>query len=522
MLIGDIFTMNAYRVPDKAAMISGENSITYRQLEESANRIANFLIGAGIKKSERIAIIEETCIRCIEVTSGIIKTGSILININNLFGTKEFLNTLKNCKPAVVIFGKRYEDLVKKVRDDLPDVRHYFCLGCSDWVPDLNSEIETYSSNIPQVNISEEEIFCIIYTAGTTGEPKAVVYSHSCFWRNLLSTIIDSFKQSYDEIWIGPVPIYHIGGYGTLMRVFLMSNTYILKSKFDPSDYLTAIEKERVTILFAYPTMINAMISRPEVNRCDFSSLQLVIYGGSPIPQIVLEKAYDIFQCDFVQRYGSTECCGSAILILSPKHHRTALSENKSNRKILQSAGKPSLGTKVKLLDKNDEEIKVPEKTGALIAHLDAPMEGYWSSPDKISKGMKDGWLRTGDIAKFDKDGFFYLVDREGDTIVSGARNIFPREVEEILYSHPNIIDACVIGVPDDYWGEAVKAVIVLKDGAITTEEDLIDYCKQYLASYKKPKSVDFVESIPKSPGGKILRRKLRERYWKGYDKYIH
>lgn len=522
MLIGDILSMNADRFPEKIALITGESDISYRQLEETANRIANVLIGLDIKKGQRVAIIENTSASLIEATLGIVKTGAILVNINNLFGLRELTKVLNDCDPTILIFGKGYKDLVRRVIENLPSIQHCLSLGYSDWAPDLSSKMRTASIDRPMVNVSEEEIFTLLYTAGTTGEPKAAIYTHSAFWKNLLTTVIDTYKQTYNDIWIGPVPMYHVGGYATLMRALLMSNTFILKDKFDPSDYLATIEREKVTILYAYPTMINAMIQSQEANEYDFSSLRLIIYGGSPIPETILEKAYKIFKCDFLQRYGATECCGSAILILSPENHRDALLGTKLNKKKLQSAGKPCLGARVKLLDENNREVKVPGKTGALVVKLEEPMKGYWRAPDETAKALKDGWLRLGDIAKFDEDGFFYLVDREKDMIVSGARNIYPREVEEVLYSHPAIKEACVIGVPDDYWGEAVKALVVLKAGINITEEELINYCKQNLASYKKPKSVDFVDSLPKNPGGKIIKKELRQKYWKGRDRYIH
>jgi len=522
MLIGDILSLNADRFPDKIALITEVGTITYRQLEEAANRIANALIGLGVEKGQRVAVIEKTCARSVEVALAIVKTGAILVTINNLLGHRELTRLLRDCDPTFLIFGKGYENVVRGIREDLPGIQHYLCLGYSDVAPDLNNEIKTASINRPPVAISEAEVFTLLYTAGTTGEPKAAMFTHSAFWLNLLATVIDTYKQTYDDKWLGPVPMYHIGGYGTLMRGLLMSNTLILKHKFDPSDYLTTIEKERVTILYAYPTMINAMIQSPDANERDFSSLRLVVYGGSPIPEATLEKAYEIFQCDFVQRYGATECCGSAILVLSPEHHRLALSGTKLDKRILQSAGKPCLGAKVKLLDTNNREVEVPGKTGTLLAQLEAPMKGYWRAPDETAKVLQDGWWRLGDIAKFDEHGFYYLVDREKDMIVSGARNIYPREVEEVLYSHPAIKEASVIGVPDEYWGEAVKAVVVLKPGAKTTEEDLISYCKQHLASYKKPKSVDFVDSLPKNPGGKIIKKELRQKYWKDQDRYVH
>lgn len=522
MLIGDILTMNAERFPHKAALVKEEGVVTYNQLEASANRIAHFLLNLGIKKEERVAIIEKTCAGCIETASAIVKTGAIMVNINNLLVTTELSNVLQNCDPTILIFGEDYDERIRGIKEDFPSIKHYLCMGKSDWTPDLMHEAKTAPEDKPDVPISEDDIFTIIYTGGTTGEPKGATYTHRAFWTNLLATIIDTYKQTYEDIWIGPVPMYHIGGYGTLLRIFLTGNTFVLKEKFNPPDYLGTIEKEKVTILYAYPTMINAMINTQDAHRYELSTLRLVVYGGSPIPEVALEKAYSLFRCDFLQRYGATECCGSAILVLSPEQHRLALTGEKRYRNRLQSAGKPSLGTKVRLLDENGRIIEEPGKNGALVAYLDAPMKGYWREPEETEKVLKDGWLRLGDIAKRDEEGFYYLVDREKDMIISGARNIYPREIEEVLYAHPAIEEACVIGVPDDYWGEAVKAVVVLKNSMVVTEEALIDYCKQHLASYKKPKSVDFVGALPKNPGGKILKRELRKKYWKDHDRYVY
>jgi long-chain acyl-CoA synthetase len=522
MLIGDILTMNADRFPHKTALLTREGAVTYKMLEATANRIAHVLLNLRIKKGERIAILEKTSVGCVETAFAIVKTGSIMVNINNLLVRTELANILQNCDPTILIFGQEYNELVRDIKGDFPSIKHFLCIGKSDWTLSLANEEISASDKRPDVPISEDDIFTIIYTGGTTGEPKGATYTHRAFWINLLTTIIDTYKQTYEDIWIGPVPMYHIGGYGTLLRVFLMGNSFILKEKFNPEDYLCTIEKEKVTILYAYPTMINAMINTQDARHYDLSTLRLVIYAGSPIPEKTLEKAYSIFQCDFLQRYGATECCGSAILVLSPEEHQLAMMGEKRYRKRLQSAGKPSLGTKVRLLDENGRIIDEPGKNGALIAYLDAPMKEYWRNPEETEKVLKDGWLRLGDIAKRDEEGFYYLVDREKDMIISGARNIYPREIEEVLYDHPAIKEACVIGIPDDYWGEAVKAVVVLKNGMIVTEEELIDYCKQRLANYKKPKSVDFIDALPKNPGGKILKRELLKKYWKDYDRYIY
>ena len=522
MLIGDILSMNAYRFPDKFALITDQGRRTYMQIEESANRIAHVLLNLGLNKGERIALIEKTGIACIETACAVVKTGALLVNINNLLGPQELLKILTDSEPSMLIFGKEYEGLVQEIKNSVPSIRHYISTEDCDWAMCLNKEALCCSTERPKVNTAESDPFMILYTAGTTGEPKGAVYSHKAFWENLLLTVIDTYKQTYDESWIGPVPMYHIGGYATLMRIFLMSNTFYLKGKFDPSDYLVTIENEKITILYAYPTMINAMIQCPEAKDRNLSSLKLIVYGGSPISETTLQKAYELFKSDFLQRYGATECCGSAILILSPEAHRLALSGDGRARKVLQSAGKPCLGVRVKLIGLDDNEIKTPGETGALVAKLQAPMSEYWRSPTETAKVLQNGWLRLGDIAKFDEQGNYYLVDREKDMIVSGSRNIYPREIEEVLYSHPGVKEACVIGVPDDYWGEAVKAIVALNSGERVTAEDLINFCKEHMASYKKPKSIDFVESLPKNAGGKIMKRELRKKYWEGKERFVH
>lgn len=522
MLIGDIITYNSERYPQKLALVDGEHKITYRGLEERSNQLARVLASRGLGPGQRVAVIEDTNIDCIVCSLGVIKAGAVLINVNNLYGPRELMNILGDCDPSALIVGPDHREKVAQIKGQLPGVEYFFCLGECAFGLDLNREMAGMPVDRLSLEIPEEQAFMILYTAGTTGEPKGAVYTHAAFWQNLLLTVIDTYKQSYTERWIGPIPMYHIGGFGTLLRIFLMSNTFYLKNKFDPLDYLQTIAAEKITILYAYPTMINAMVHVPEGGRLDLSSLKLVVYGGSPISETTLRAAYELFNCDFLQRYGATECCGAAILILPPEDHREMLANPNVDRRRLLTAGKPSLGTKVKLLDLNDQVITQPWQPGALLAKLPAAMQGYWRDSQETAKVLVDGWLRLGDIAQFDEEGYFYLVDREKDMIVSGARNIYPREVEEVIYGHPAVKEACVIGVPDEYWGESVKAVVVLRESATLSEAELIDYCKSHLASYKKPKSVDFVPGLPKNAGGKIMKKVIRQKYWAGRDRLIH
>ena len=517
MVIGEILGVNAMNFPEKTALIMGEERSTYRQMNAESNRIANALIRDGAEEGFRVAVLEKTSARSIQMIFGVAKVGATLVMINNLLRPREVEFILQDCDPSLLFVGEEFIDPVLSIREKLPSIQRYISLGKGiAGVVSFSEWIREASSDNPARKIREDTVFTLLYTAGTTGVPKAAVYTHGGFWQNLLSTVIDTSGMGYDEIWLGPVPLYHIGGFATVIRAFLMSNTLILRDSFDPETFLQTLEREKVTVLYAYPTMIHALVHHPEAKKYDYSSLRLVVYGGSAMPLSTLEKAFDVFRCDFLQRYGATECCGSGISVLSPRDHRRAMDGDEKAKHRLASAGRPTLGTLVKIVNDNGVELTAPGSLGEIVAKLNAPMEGYWRRPEDTKDALRDGWLYTGDMGMKDENGYLYIVDRKKDMIISGARNIYPREIEEILHSHPSILEAAVIGVPDEYWGESVKAIAVLRRGRKATEEEIISFCKENLASYKKPRYVEFVASLPKNPGGKIEKKELKRLYGKG------
>jgi long-chain acyl-CoA synthetase len=517
MVIGEILEINAANFPEKIALLIGEERLTYRQMNRESNRVAHALIRDGIGEGCRVAVLEKTSSRAIQVLFGVAKSGATLVMINNLLRPRELEFILQDCEPTLLFLGEDFIGPVRSIREKLPFIQRYISLGGGkEGFISFSEWIEGTSSNSPEKKIREDSTFNLLYTAGTTGIPKAAIYPHNRFWQNLLSTVIDTPGMGYDEIWLGPVPLYHIGGFATVVRAFLMTNTLILRDSFDPPAFLQTLEKEKVTILYAYPTMIHALVHHPEARQHDYSSLRQVIYGGSAMPLATLEKALEVFDCDFLQRYGATECCGSAISVLSPQDHRRAIEGDEKARRRLTSAGRPALGTAIKIVDDQGGELAEPSSLGEIAAKLSAPMQGYWRRPEDTLETLRDGWLYTGDMGMKDEDGYLYLVDRKKDMIISGARNIYPREIEEVLHSHPSILEAAVIGMPDEYWGESVKAVVVLRPGRKATEEEIIAFCRETLASYKKPRVVEFVSSLPKNPGGKIAKKELKRLYGQG------
>jgi long-chain acyl-CoA synthetase len=520
MVIGDILGVNATNFPEKIALVMGEERLTYRRMNEESNRMANSLMRDGVGEGSRVAVLEKTSARSIQMLFGVAKTGATLVMVNNLLRPRELDFILRDCEPSFLFLGENFIESVLSIKEKLPFIQRYISLGrgkegafsFSEWIGGA-------SSNDPGKKIAEDSIFNLLYTAGTTGVPKAAIYTHNRFWQNLLSTVIDTPGMGYDDVWLGPVPLYHIGGFATLIRAFLMSNTLVLRDSFDPKAFLQTLEKEKVTILYAYPTMIHALVHHPEAKEHDYSSLRLVVYGGSAMPLSTLEKAFEVFRCDFIQRYGATECCGNGISVLSPEDHRRAVDGDERARRRLASAGRPTLGTVVKIVNEEGIEAAQTGSLGEIVVKLNAPMEGYWRRPEDTREALKGGWLYTGDVGVMDEERYLYIMDRKKDMIISGARNIYPREIEEILHSHPCILEAAVIGVPDEYWGESVKAIVVLQPGRNATEDEIIAFCKENLASYKKPRYVEFVSSLPKNPGGKIEKKALKRLYNRGRQK---
>jgi acyl-CoA synthetase (AMP-forming)/AMP-acid ligase II len=307
--------------------------------------------------------------------------------------------------------------------------------------------------------------------------------------------------------------MYHVSCEDNIGRHSFMPNTMFIRREggFNPADVLSFIEKERITRCQMVPTMIHALLQIPDVERFDLSSLRLIMYAGAPMPVELLKKALQVFPCGFAQMYGQTES-GPLTTILKPEDHILDGSEKRLQR--LASSGKAVIDYEIRIINNRGVDVQVGE-VGEIIGRSEAMMKGYWQLPEETEKKLKDGWLYTGDLGKFDEDGYVYIVERKNDMIISGGVNIYPREIEEVLYKHPAVSEASVIGVPDEHWGEVAKAIIVLKEGASVSEEEIIKFCGEHLASYKKPKSVEFWKELPKSPQGKILKKVIREAFKK-------
>jgi acyl-CoA synthetase (AMP-forming)/AMP-acid ligase II len=359
----------------------------------------------------------------------------------------------------------------------------------------------------PEIQIESDDVVYLMYTSGTTGLPKGVMLSHKGQIENAKALLMEQALVR-DDTHLAIMPLYHVGGRALPLSHTLRSCTVFIRDKFDPKQFLEDVEHYRITTTQLVPTMISFILEVPEVKKYDMGSLRTVWYASSPMPLALLKKTLEVFGDTLIQGYGLTEA-GPLVTALHKEDHQIG---DEASEGRLQSAGFPAIGVTVRIVDNNMNDVPVGE-LGEIAVKSDFIMKGYWKMDEETNKTLKNGWLLTGDIGKLDERGYIYVVDRKKDVIISGGENIYPREVEEILYQHPAVLEAAVIGVPDEVWGENVMAVIVLKEGARTTEDEIIQFCKERLASYKKPKIVKFIDNLPKNPSGKILKYELRKRY---------
>jgi long-chain acyl-CoA synthetase len=508
----DIICRNALLHSDEESFICGSQRITFAQFNARANSLINALGSLGVRKGDVIGILSWNCLEYVDVCGAAMKGGFIASPFNPRLHREE-LEYLINYSDANTLFvGPELVETVKLLRSRLLKVKHYIFFGAS--APEMVSHSElitTHPSNEPGVNVNKDDPFLIFYTSGTTGVPRGALYTHR---RKLDNTKIKALEMGVKpgDRHIMVLPFFHIGGDSHVWPFFLVGgcNVILPIRSFEPDTVFQAIQDEKATDIQIVPTQLNALLSHQNLKKYNLSSLNRIYYAASPMPVELLRKGLEIFGPIFSQGYGQTES-GPQIASLPRKAHQV-LDRPVEEQKVLSSCGQPSLGVHARVVDENNNDVE-PGEVGEIIAQSDSIMVEYWHRPEETREAIIDGWLHTGDMGYYDKNGFIYIVDRKKDMIVTGGENVYSREVEEILYRHPAIDDVAVIGIPDPEWVERVHAVVALKVDATATEKEIIAFCKEHLASYKAPKSVEFATSLPKNPQGKILKRKLIEKY---------
>lgn len=511
MHIGQLLTRAAQRHPSHTAWFKGDSAVPYSEVERRVTWLARALRGLGLAPGERVGMLLPNSPEAIEVMFGTMRAGLVIVPLNIRLHPDEQATILEDAGCSLLIYGADFTPLLPSLRQRLPKLK--MCVVGPVSTGDLNYEelLKAGSTEPPreEPQPGPGHLAWLFYTSGTTGKPKGVKLTH----RNLLTLVsvnlIDLNSPRPGDVLLHALALSFAGGFFMLHHV-ARAVTHVFLPRFDPVAFFQMVQKHGVTTVALVPTMINMLVRSPARTGYDLSSLHTIFYGGAPMHAERLTEALAAFGPIFLQSYGLGES-PLTITVLSKEEH---LGDR------AQSAGRVTSLVSLRIQDDNWtplEQGKEDERNeGEIAVSSDLVMDGYWNRQEATDDVLRNGWFRTGDIGHLDKDGYLYISDRKKDLIKSGGATVSPREVEEIIHQHPAVQEVAIIGVPDDTWGEAVKALVVLRQGASTTEPELIAFCKGRLASFKKPRSVEFVQDLPKSANNKVLRRELRERYWQG------
>jgi acyl-CoA synthetase (AMP-forming)/AMP-acid ligase II len=512
--VAEILRWRAAWHPERAALRFRGRTTSWRELDRRASRVAHALIAEGVQRGDRVCLLDKTHDAALEVLFGIAKAGAVFTPVNWRLAPREIAWVLNDAEAPVLFVGDEYAETAREIRPRLGKLRALVRFGDA---PDDAAAYAAWRDAAPDTDPrrdgSEDETAWQLYTSGTTGLPKGAELTH----RNLIGTM-GVGMLGFGDVRAGDVglisaPLYHIGGAGYALVVLYAGATLVLVREFVPAEILRAIAEERVNHTFWVPAMMLFLLSHPECAKTDFSSLKSILYGASPIPEALLVRALEIFGCDFIQAYGLTETTGAICLLPAEEHV--------PGSPRLRSCGRAVFGARLRVVDAEGRDC-APGEVGEIVARGEQIMKGYWRRPEATAEVIRDGWFWSGDAGWMDEDGYLYIHDRVKDMIVSGGENVYPAEVENVLAAHPAVADVAVIGVPDERWGEAVKAVVVLRPEARATEHELMEFCRDKIAGYKRPRSVDFADALPRNPTGKVLKRELREPYWKGKERRVH
>lgn len=516
--IADALTRNAWRDPSGRACVDPATGRTLTHaalLERSTGLAAGLRSRLGLVPGDRVAILAQNTAEYLEVLYAAARSGVIAVPLNWRLSAPELIRVLKDAAPRALIYSTAFASVVEELRRGI-DIPDWFAFEAGESSPyeDLLAEgVRTTADGI--VRVGEGDPAFILYTGGTTGVSKGVLHSHRSAWTAMLNQD-HAERVRPDDIYLLLGQMFHIPI--LLAMTYLSRGRPIVLLNFEPRATLATIEQERVSGFLGVTTMLNYLLAVEGLERYDLSSLRLVKYGGGPMGEDVVKEALARLPCDLMQGFGQTE--GGTMSFLTPDVHREAAQGIKPYR--LRSCGREAFLSTLRVVDDSGREVPRDRNTvGEIVTRSEANMVGYWNRPEETAATLRDGWLYTGDLATWDEDGFLYIMDRKKEMIISGGENIYPAQIENVIYRHPSVLEVAVIGVPDDTWGEAVKAVVALKPGATATEQEIIELTRRELASYMKPKSVDFIESLPKSSTGKILKRELREGYWEGRSRQV-
>ena len=505
----------AERAPERLATVCGQRRRTWSEILERTRRAAGALRAHGLRRGERVAVLAMNSDRYVELLYAVAWCGGVLVPLNVRWANLENIAALTDCGACILCVDDTFSASADALREAVPSLKQVIHIGEASISADALSyeALLEESAPVDDAGGGEDDLYAVFYTGGTTGQTKGVMLSHGNAFAVTIGWLA-SLPLDLPPVHLHVGGMFHLSGAGYAWLTTMAEGTHVLLPKFEPLPVMRAIEAHRVTSSMMMPTMVNMLLTHPEFATHDLSSVRTCIYGGSPIPDRLLEAAIrDLPGWGFVHSYGMTETSGMTLML--PAEHC------KPGNPLLRSCGRASPTAEVMIAGPDGNEL--PHDTvGEILMRGRMVMEGYWNDESASKQALRDGWMHSGDAAWRVKRGFFYIVDRIKDMIVSGGENVYSAEVENALSHHPGILECAVIGTPDERWGERVTAMVVAREGSVLDEDSLIAHCRSLIANYKCPRTVVFREDLPKTAAGKIDKTRLRAPYWSGLDRLVN
>jgi fatty-acyl-CoA synthase len=520
-LLVDDFIRRAARVyPEKTAIVDGSLRLSYREFAERANRLSHALSALGVKKGDRVCMLSPNSHYFLESFFGVSRIGAILVPLNFRLSAEEHRYILNHAGVKAVLVDHEYAAVVDGIRPQLTSVEHWIVAGANGaaregW-RDWDTLVAAASpADPPPVERDEDDVVSLNYTSGTTARPKGVMLTHRNFYINGYN-LIAHLRLSHDDVELWTLPMFHCNGWGAVYALTGLGGTHVVLRTIDARQIFTLIEKERVTFACMAPAVLRAILDYPDKAAHKITTRPRFTLAGAPPPAAYVERLEKELGWEFLEIYGLTE---TAPLLTSSQPDFATRADDFARR---ARAGVPGLGVEICVVDGDGRPVPQDGKAiGEVCARSNVVFAGYWEQPEETARAIRDGWFHTGDLAVWDAGFNIHIVDRQKDVIISGGENISSPEVEDVLYRHPAVQECAVIGVPHDKWGETPKAIVVLRPNTSVTSDELSAFCRQQLAHFKCPTSIEFSDSLPRTATGKLQKYRLREKYWQGRERRV-
>jgi len=508
---------------DRPAVLVRGRTLSYRELQQRSLRLAHALRTLGLKRGDRVAIVSPTAARSSRAECALYRLGLVKVALNSRLAPEELADAFANAEPAAIIAGPGHWAMCDAAARGLPQALQRIALDGARGAPEAWSDYEALlaaapATALPCEDMRADELAVLHYTSGSTGKLEAAMQTVGNRFASLRKTIMGKMSAEPGDVLMLCGPITHASGM-FIQPMLYQGAAILLMERFQPAEILAAVEKHRVTMAFMVPAMIHALLAEPTLRTRGLTSLRLLSCGAAPMSPARIREAWAAFGPVLAQGYGAAETTGGVTSLGSEDHARAIAGERPE---LLAACGRAACESEVQVLDEAGEPV-AGDAIGEICVRGPDVFAGCWRAPQLTREAMDEqGWLHTGDLARVDEQGCIFIVDRKKEMLVSGGFNVYPREVESVLAQHPAVYEVCVIGVPDEHWGEAVKAVVVLRQGALATAEELMRFCEPRLAGFKRPRSVDFVAALPNNNNGKLSRKEVREPYWAGRDRRVN